>query len=140
MSRTQTHHFRESNRNRSMFSHAAAPFQNVQQTYVYAKQPQVPRPEGHFGALNRKRMRTKWEMKDHTFELEWPKPEAQLRSERASHVSSQMAETARPSSRPNEISRFVMNKYAYHNTPLHVQKDTPIKIGHPYMLDSTTVR
>ena len=50
-----------------MFSHAAAPFQNVQQTYVYARQPQFTKPEGHFGALNRKRMRSKWEMKGHTF-------------------------------------------------------------------------
>ena len=121
-----------------MFSNAAGSFQNVQQTYIYARNPQVVKPEGHFSKLGRSRLRSKWEMKNHTFELEWPKPESQLREERSQRPSA--IETARPSSRPNEISNFVMSKYAYRQSPLHVQKDTPIKIGHPYLLDSTTVR
>ena len=82
MSRTQNHHFREHNRNRSMFSNATAGFTNVQQTYVYAKQPQVANPEGQFGKLSRNRLRSKWEMKNNTFEFEWPKQEMQLRQER----------------------------------------------------------
>ena len=48
--------------------------------------------------------------------------------------------TSRPGSKQNEISRFEMPKYGYFETPLHRQKDTPIKIGHPYMLNSTYVQ
>lgn len=33
-----------------------------------------------------------------------------------------------------------MPKYAYKESPLHLQKETPIKIGHPYMLNSTYVK
>jgi hypothetical protein len=46
----------------------------------------------------------------------------------------------RPSSRQNEIMRINLPKYAYKESPLHVQKETPIKIGHPYMLNSTYVK
>lgn len=75
MSRTQTHHFRDSNKNRSLFSNAQSPFKNVQQTYVYARTPKAVNPEGQFESVIKNRTRTRWELKNQTFEFEWPKDE-----------------------------------------------------------------
>ena len=52
-----------------MFSNAACPFKHVEQTYVYARLPRPSNPEGQFDRLVKLRSRTKWEMKNHTFEL-----------------------------------------------------------------------
>ena len=52
-----------------MFSNAASPFKHVEQTYVYARLPRPSNPEGQFDKLVKPRWRTKWEMKNHTFEL-----------------------------------------------------------------------
>jgi hypothetical protein len=114
MARTQTHHFREHNRNRSLFANAESPFKVVQQTYVYAKQPKPAHPEGQFQPLQRPRTRTAWEMKNHTFEFEWPARHNPPRP--ASHLDAPttMYEAAfRPASRNNDIMRFALPKYAY---------------------------
>ena len=62
-----------------MFSNASSPFKQVEQTYVYARLPKPANPEGQFDRVVKPRWRNTWEMKNHTFELEWPKPEAQLK-------------------------------------------------------------
>lgn len=74
MSRTQTFHYREQNKNRSLFSNTQSGFKHVQQTYVYANLPKPNNPEGQFDRLLKPRVRSKWEMKNHTFEFEWPRP------------------------------------------------------------------
>jgi len=67
MSRTQSFHYREHNRNRSLFTNANSPFKCVQQTYVYARQPKAFNPEGQFEKINKNTGRSQWEMKNHTF-------------------------------------------------------------------------
>ena len=47
---------------------------NVRQTYVYENKPKVQNTGGSFEIVPRKKIRSHWEMKNHTFELEWPKP------------------------------------------------------------------
>ena len=67
MSRTQTHHYRDHNRNRSLFVNPSAPFKVVKQTYVYAGLTRPLNPEAQFDRVVAPRQRTKWEMKNHTF-------------------------------------------------------------------------
>jgi hypothetical protein len=78
MSRTQSHHFRDSNNNRSLFSNANSPFKHVEQTYVYARLPKPTNPEGPFDRVIKNRVRNKWELKNHTYEFEWPKNEKEV--------------------------------------------------------------
>ena len=141
MGRTQSFHQRDHDRRGSMFSNPTSPFKHVEQTYVYARLPRPTNPEAPFDRLVKPRIRTKWEMKNHTFNLEWPKPQAELKRERDNIAQSHAGSlTSRPGSKQNEISRFEMPKYGYFETPLHRQKDTPIKIGHPQLLNSTYIQ
>jgi hypothetical protein len=43
------------------------------------------------------------------------------------------------SSRQNYM-KFDLPKYGIRESPLHIQKDTPVKIGHSYLVNSTYVR
>jgi hypothetical protein len=144
MSRTQSYHFRDNNKNRSLYTNAASPFKHVEQTYVYARLPKPSNPEGQFDRLVKNRMRNKWELKNQTFEFDWPKNEREAREDKVKCFSQmtmyEAAAAPRPSSRQNDIMRVQLSKYAYKESPLHVQKETPIKIGHPYMLNSTYIK
>jgi hypothetical protein len=142
MSRTQNFHFRENNRNRSMFSSAQSGFKNVQQTYVYANLPKAVNPEGQFDRLVKPRVRSKWDMKNQTFEFEWPRPESEVRKDSQISQSrlSNLGATSRSGSWQNDIIKFEMPKYGYFESPLHRQRDTPIKIGHPQTINTTVVQ
>ena len=79
MNRTQNFHERGQHKPGSMFTNPSSPFKHVEQTYVYARLPRPSNPECSFDRLAKPRARSKWEMKDHTFNLDWPKPEGELR-------------------------------------------------------------
>jgi hypothetical protein len=67
MASTQSHHFRDNNKNRSLYTNTASPFKHVEQTYVYARLPRPSNPEGQFNRLIKNRARNNWELKNQTF-------------------------------------------------------------------------
>lgn len=49
-------------------------FKTVRQTYVYENKAKYPdNTSGQFLSIPKKKARSLWEMKNHTYELEWPK-------------------------------------------------------------------
>ena len=75
-----------------MFSNANSGFKHVEQTYVYARTPKANNPEGQFDRLVKPKTRTKWEMKNQTFEFDWPKPQAQVQADKCSVSQSQLSQ------------------------------------------------
>jgi hypothetical protein len=67
--------------------------------------------------VRNKKARSKWEMKDHTYQFEWPKKEntMQLRESRVRGISE-------PRTSINLFFKYEMPKYAIKQSPLHRQR------------------
>ena len=73
MNRTQSHYLRANSKNRSMHHDNSSAFHGIKQTYIYKNLPKPTNTSGQFEGIPRKTIRSEWEMKNHSFEFEWPK-------------------------------------------------------------------
>ena len=60
-------------RNQSLNNDSGSSFMSVRQTYAYADVNRPKNVSAQFENVQKKKARSYWEMKNHTFELEWPK-------------------------------------------------------------------
>ena len=72
MGKTNYFHSRDRN-NKNLFQNSSSGFKPTVRQKIYETQPQVQNRSGQFEAIPNKKIRSKWEMKNNTFELEWPK-------------------------------------------------------------------
>lgn len=131
MSRTQSHYHRSNMRNRSMNADTDSSFMNVRQTYIYNNLNQPKNKEGQFECVQKKKPRTFWEMKKHTYEFDWPKKEQREKS---------LTTRAYANQSPHLDMKFELPKYGLKQSPLHVQRQTLLKIGHTTMVDSIYIK
>lgn len=73
MNRTQSHYFRSNHKRGAMFNDNQASFHGIKQTYVYKNLQKPTNSTSQFEDVPRKKIRSEWEMKNHSFEFEWPK-------------------------------------------------------------------
>lgn len=67
MNRTRSHYFKSKERNRSIEVNDGSHFMGVTRSYCYANQPKVENRSGPFEIVQKKKSRSHWEMKNHTF-------------------------------------------------------------------------
>lgn len=123
-------------RNRSLNQDSNSSFMAVRQTYAYADLKKPKNASSQFESVPKKKARSFWEMKNHTFELEWPRKEER----REKPVSTRFYGNTDNFSHTNREITFQLPKYGIKQSPLHRQKETPIKIGHPATVDSIYIK
>ena len=56
-----------------MYNDTSSAFHGIKQTYIYKDLPKPTNAGGQFEGIPRKTIRSEWEMKNHSFEFDWPK-------------------------------------------------------------------
>ena len=86
-------------------------YKSVRQTYVYQNKPKYPdNLSGQFQSVQKKKPRSIWEMKNHTYELEWPKKQERK-------VNPSVSSFSQNSNRVNNRS-FILENNPEHNLNL----------------------